>query len=119
MAKQGDQADRIKKLVASILESQVKKSVKDKVLALSQKSNDKWAGLLHDILRLKEALAPECDVDVYSMFIRSLLDNKVTQSIEQLIKSDVVPADELQTSVLRYLQDRYNQCEDDKFYKLG
>jgi hypothetical protein len=53
---------------------------------------------LQDLVAFKELL-PEAsatqEIDVYSLFIRKLLEQKVTQSIEQLIRSDLIPIVEL------------------------
>jgi hypothetical protein len=62
-----------------------------------------WVNTLQDMVQVKDQLDRESPLDVYSIFIKKLLENKVTSSIEQLIKAAVIPVDELQTSVLRYL----------------
>jgi len=41
-----------------------------------------WVGTLQDMVQVKEQLAKESMVDVYSIFIRKLLEKKVTSSIE-------------------------------------
>ena len=78
-----------------------------------------WVNTLQDMVQVKDQLDRECAVDVYSIFIKKLLENKVTSSIEQLIKAAVIPVDELQTSVLRYLQESFNTIEADNFYQFA
>ena len=78
-----------------------------------------WVNTLQDMVQVKDQLNRECAVDVYSIFIKKLLENKVTSSIEQLIKAAVIPVNELQTSVLRYLQESFNTIESDNFYQFA
>ena len=54
-----------------------------------------WVNTLHDMVQVKDQLNKDSTVDVYSIFIKKLLENKVTSSIEQLIKAAVIPVDEL------------------------
>ena len=54
-----------------------------------------WVNTLQDMVQVKEQLNKDTTVDVYSIFIKKLLENKVTSSIEQLIKAAVIPVDEL------------------------
>jgi hypothetical protein len=78
-----------------------------------------WINTLQDMIQVKEKVAKESMIDVYSIFLKKLLENKVTSSIEHLIKTGVLPIDQLQTSVLRYLQESYNSCESDNFYQFA
>lgn len=64
-------------------------------------------------------LSPHSQIDVYSLFLKKLLQGRVTQSIEDIIKSHMIPMDELQQSVLKYLQDQFNTSTPEDFYKTA
>jgi len=46
----------------------------------------------------------ESQIDVYQIFLQRLLDARVLQSIEALVQSDIIPIEEIQLSVIKYLQ---------------
>jgi hypothetical protein len=51
--------------------------------------------------------------------MQRLLDSRVTQSIDELIRSSMIPYEELQSSILAYLQEQYNHCDADQFYSFA
>ena len=47
-------------------------------LSKSGSSQSKWIDLILDLVELKNLIGSEQDVDVHSIFIRKLLDGRVT-----------------------------------------
>lgn len=95
--------DCLEEIVRAMVDSQVRRSRK-----LGSSYNDKeiWVQTLEDVVSVKQMITSEKEeVDVYSMFIKRLLENRVTASIEQMIKLEIMPRDQVLMTVLKYLQD--------------
>ncbi|CDW86815.1 UNKNOWN [Stylonychia lemnae] len=121
----GGYLDEFKNLCSQIMNHQISQSkgVKEQVLAFGRSKtigqiDQKWIDLLHSLVRLRDQLGlSEEQADIYQIFLSKLLDNRVTSSIEQLIKSGLIPMEDLQTSILKYLQEQFNKSSDDNFYQ--